>query len=142
MKTPVHLWIVGALSLLWNAGGGIDYFMTKTGNTDYLAQLTPEQVTFLETAPLWFDTAWAVGVWFSILGSLLLLLKSRFAGPTFLVSLIGLIVASIYTYLISDAGNALAMSGTVAVIFTIAIPVILILLWIYARWMTAKGVLT
>jgi lipopolysaccharide export LptBFGC system permease protein LptF len=140
-KTPFHLWIVGILSLVWNAGGGFDYVMTQTRNPDYLEMLTPEQLGFLESAPLWFEAAWAVGVWLSIAGSLLLLLRSRYAGSAFALSLLGLIVASIYTYVLSDGGNAMAMSGTGALIFTIAIPVILILLLIYARAMTRRGVL-
>ncbi len=140
-KTPVHLWIIGALSLLWNAGGGFDYVMTQTENPDYLAALTPEQQAFLTNAPLWFEAAWAVGVWFSVFGSLLLLLRSRYAGSAFALSLLGLIVASIYTYLIADGGSALAVSGTAALIFTVAIPIILIALWLYARAMTKKGVL-
>jgi hypothetical protein len=36
MRTPVHLWIVGILSLLWNAMGCFDYVMTRMRNTDYL----------------------------------------------------------------------------------------------------------
>ena len=30
--TPMHLWIVGILSLLWNAFGACDYTMTEMGN--------------------------------------------------------------------------------------------------------------
>lgn len=140
-KTPIHLWVVGIVSLIWNAGGAFDYFMTQTENTDYLAALTPEQQSFINNTPMWFEAAWAIGVWFSVIGSILLLARSRMAGPTFALSLLGLIVASVYTYILSDAGNALAVSGTAALIFTIAIPIILILLWLYARAMTKRGVL-
>ncbi|WP_342076320.1 hypothetical protein [Yoonia sp. SS1-5] len=140
-KTPIHLWIVGVLSLLWNAGGAFDYIMSQTENADYLSALTEDQLRFLNDAPVWFEASWAVGVWFSVLGSLLLLFRSRFAATAFALSLVGLIVSSVYTYVISDAGNALAFSGTVALVFTFAIPVILILLWIYARAMTKRGVL-
>lgn len=141
MKTPLHLWIVGGLSLVWNAGGAFDYVMTKTANAAYLAQLSADQLSFLQDAPVWFGAAWAIGVWFSVLGSILLLLRSRYAATIFLASLGGLLVASVYTYAIADAGDALALQGTAALIFTIAIPLILIALLIYAKRMTAKGVL-
>jgi hypothetical protein len=140
-KTPIHLWIVGVVSLLWNAFGAFDYIMTQTENSDYLAALTPEQLGFLTHAPIWFEASWAIGVWFSVIGSLLLLVRSRVASAAFALSLLGLIVSSIYTYLIADAGNALAVSGTAALIFTIAIPIVLIGLWLYARAMTKRGVL-
>ena len=29
-RTPWHVWLVGVLSLLWNAYGGYDFIMTNT----------------------------------------------------------------------------------------------------------------
>jgi len=143
MKTPIHLWIVGIVSLLWNAGGGYDYVMSQTENPAYFEMMPQEGIDFLASTPMWFEAAWAFGVWFSILGSLLLLFKSRFAGSAFVVSLAGLLVSTVYTYFLSEAGSsALAVGGTAALVFTILIPVILILLLIYARAMTRRGVLT
>ncbi|MEO0904706.1 MAG: hypothetical protein AAFX89_08040, partial [Pseudomonadota bacterium] len=57
------------------------------------------------------------------------------------LSLAGLIGSSIYTYGMVDGGSMVAAAGTAAIIFTVAIPVVLILLWIYARAMTRAGVL-
>ncbi len=141
-KTPLHLWIVGVLSLLWNAGGALDYVMTKIGDAAYLAQNPPARLDMLASAPLWFNVAWAVGVWFSMLGSLLLLMRSRMAGSAFALSLLGLIGASVYTYGIADGGSILATAATGAIIFTIAIPIVLIGLWLYARAMTKGGILS
>lgn len=140
-NTPIHLWIVGVLSLFWNAGGAIDYVMTRTNVATYLAEQPPERLAMLQDAPLWFGVTWALGVWFSVIGSLLLLLRSRFASTAFAVSLLGLIGSSIYTYGIANGGTMLAAAGMTAVVFTIGIPIILVLLWIYARAMTKRGVL-
>ncbi|EBA13002.1 hypothetical protein [Roseobacter sp. CCS2] len=140
-KTPIHLWIVGGLSLLWNAGGAIDYVMTRANAAAYMAAQPPERLAMLQDAPMWFGVTWAVGVWFSVIGSVLLLLRSRFAGPAFALSLLGLIGSSVYTYGIADGGHMVAAAGTAAIAFTVAIPVVLFLLWIYARAMTRRGVL-
>ena len=35
-KTPWHLWVIGIVATLWNAGGAYDYTMTQTRNMDYL----------------------------------------------------------------------------------------------------------
>ena len=140
MKTPIHLWIVGVVSLLWNSGGAFDYFMSQTRNEGYLAQMPPEAIAFLENTPTWFEAAWAVGVWFSVLGSLLLLLRSRFAGTAFAVSLMGLIASSIYTYGLAEQ-RTFEAGGLPALIFSILIPVVLIMLMLYARAMTRRGVL-
>ena len=140
-KTPIHLWIVGIVSLFWNAGGAFDYVMTRTNAAEYLAAQPPARLLMLEQAPLWFGATWAIGVWFSIIGSILLLMRSRLAGPAFALSLLGLIGSSIYTYGIADGGSMVAAAGTAAIVFSIAIPVILVLLWLYARAMTSRGVL-
>lgn len=140
-KTPIHLWIVGVVSLLWNAGGAMDYVMTKTNAAEYMAGQPPERLAMLDQAPMWFSVTWAVGVWFSIIGSLLLLLRSRYAGAAFGLSLLGLIGSSVYTYIIAEGGRMVAAAGPAAIAFSIAIPVILVGLWVYARAMTKRGVL-
>ncbi|MDA9979963.1 hypothetical protein N9E38_00820 [Yoonia sp.] len=140
-KTPIHLWIVGIVSLFWNAGGAFDYVMTRTNAAEYLAAQPDARLMMLDQAPLWFGFTWALGVWFSVIGSLLLLMRSRFAGAAFALSLIGLLGSSVYTYGIADGGSMVAAAGTAAIVFTIAIPVLLVLQWLYARAMTRRGVL-
>lgn len=139
MKTPMHLWIVGVISLLWNAGGAYDYVMTQTQNAAYLDMLSDAQKAFLDAGPVWFEAAWAVGVWFSVIGSLLLLLRSRFAGGAFGLSFAGLAVSSVYSFILADR-SALEMS-VARIGFTAAIFVVLLVLWTYARAMTRRGVL-
>lgn len=97
-KTPLHLWIVGGLSLLWNAFGAVDYTMTQTRNADYLAAFTPAQLAYFEAFPAWVDAAWAFGVWGALAGSLLLLLRSRYAVTAFAVSLAGLALSTVYQF--------------------------------------------
>ena len=38
-RTPAHLWIVGALALVFNGYGAFDYTMTRMRNTDYIAKM-------------------------------------------------------------------------------------------------------
>ena len=139
MKTPAHLWIIGLISLFWNAGGAYDYVMTQTQNAAYLDMLSEAQKAFLDAGPVWFEASWAIGVWFSVIGSLLLLVRSRFAGTAFALSFAGLLVSSVYSFGLADrTGMDMSMAQLG---FTVAIFVVLIVLWIYARAMTRRGVL-
>lgn len=95
-KAPVHLWIVGIVSLLWNSFGGFDYVMTQSRNAEYLAQFTDEQRAYFEGFPLWMDVVWALGVWGAVAGSILLLMKSRHAVTAFTLSLLGLALSHVY----------------------------------------------
>ena len=144
-KTPWHLWVIGIVALLWNAGGAFDYVMTQTRNMEYLSGGAANigvpvdvMVGYYTSFPAWADACWAFGVWGAVAGSLLLLLRSRFAFHAFVVALLGLIGTTIYT-VSSDIPEGL--SSPFAWIFTAIIFSVTILLIVYARRMTAKGVL-
>ena len=49
VRTPVHLWIVGIVALLWNAIGCYDYLMTRMRNTDYFEKMMPGYLNVLES---------------------------------------------------------------------------------------------
>jgi hypothetical protein len=89
-RAPAHLWIVAVLGTLWNGFGALDYTMTQMRHPAWMGQMTADQQSFLEGAPYWLDATWALGVWGGLLGSLLLLARSRYAVAAFIVSLVGL----------------------------------------------------
>ena len=137
-KTPWHVWVVGVLATLWNLGGAVDYTMTQTRNEAYLGQFTAEQLEYFMSFPAWFDAFWAIGVWGALLGSILILARSRFAYHAFVASLVGIAGTTFWT-----ATNAMPESLDTAGMwaFTIAIVVSVVLLAFYSRRMTARGVL-
>ena len=137
-RTPVHLWIVGVLAVLWNAVGAFDYLMTQTRNESYMAQFTPEQLAYFYEFPTWVVAFWALAVWGGVAGAVLLLLRKRMAVPVLLVSLACMVVTSIHNFLLSDG---LAVMGNGAVAFSGVIFVIALGLWLYARAMAKGGVL-
>ncbi len=138
-RMPRHLWVVGILSLVWNAFGAFDYTMTQTRNEAYLAQFTAEQIAYFTSFPAWMTLFWALGVWGALLGSLLLFARSRYAVAAFGMSLIGLAVSSIYQHLVADMPEDLMGAGAKAV--TIAIWIVAIFLIAYASHMRRRGVL-
>jgi hypothetical protein len=138
-RTPWHVWAVGVLSLVWNAGGAIDYVMTKTHNARYLSAFTAEQRAWFDSFPLWMNVAWALGVWGAILGSILLLLRSRWAVHAFAVSLAGLVVATIYQYSIGAMPESLRTNGGQG--FTAVLWIVAALLIWYSVRQSARGVL-
>ena len=69
-KVPRHLWIVGVLAVLWNAGGAFDYSASQLRIESYMSQFTPEQLEYFYGLPAWVVAAWAIAVWSSLLGSL------------------------------------------------------------------------
>ena len=137
--TPIHLWIIGILSLLWNCFGAVDYTMTKTHNAAYLAKVPAEMMAYVEAVPAWFTVFWALGGWGAVAGSVLLLMRNRLAVPVFAVSLLGLAVTTLYQHVINPAPAEMRdgmMFGITVLIWAIAIVLLL-----YARAMARQGVL-
>jgi len=137
-KTPVHLWIVAIVSLIWNAFGAYDYLATKLKFESYMSQFTPEQLEYFYGFPSWMVACWAIGVWGAFFGSVALLLRKSWAVWLFGASILGLALSTLYNFVLTDGQGIM---GEVGVIFTVVIWVILLLLFFYARAMAKKGVL-
>lgn len=138
--TPWHLWVVGVLSTLWNGFGVFDFVSTKTQGEAYLRAggFTDAQIAYYMAYPLWMNVAWAVGVWGSLIGSLLLLLRSRYAFHAFVLSAIGFATSVVYTYGLTNGGE---LAGQIALIMNCIIAVIILALIFYSRAMAKRGVL-
>ena len=97
-RTPWHLWVVGIVTLLWNGFGANDYTQTQLRNMDYLNSMGYPQagIDYLDQFPAWAEAGWALGVWGAVMGSVLLLLRSRFAVWSFVISLIGIALTTVY----------------------------------------------
>ena len=142
-KAPIHLWIVGLLSLLWNAMGCTDYWMIRTRNMEWIAQtpgVTPEEMlAWVDSFPIWAQVGWALGVWMGLAGSVLLLLRKRWAVEAYGLSLLGAVAGFANPYLGSPPPVGLAQG------FMAYMPAVLIvisgLLFYYANRQKQSGVL-
>lgn len=137
-KTPWHLWLVGGLSLPWNAFGAFDYTMTQLRGAEHLTSFgfTPAQVEYILSAPWWAMAFWALGVWPSLVGSVLLLLRSRYAFHAFVLSTVFFVLSLVYQFVLSQG---LKVIGFSPVNFVIA-AALGFFIW-YAWAMTKRGVL-
>lgn len=138
MHTPAHLWIVGVVSLLWNAMGAFDYLATKLRLDFYVSQFTPEQLEYFYGFPAWATVGWALGVWGAFAGSIGLLLRRAWAVAAFGLSLLGLVISSMYSFVLSGGMEIMGAGGAM---FTIVIWIVAILLFLYARAQARRGVL-
>lgn len=148
VKTPWHLWVVGALSFLFNLGGANDYLQSQLRNESYIKAASDisgvsieEMITYMDSFPLWAQAFWAIGVWGAVLGSLLLLLRTRYAFHAFAASLVGLAVSTVFQFSNPLPSDMSSDGKTFSIIFMIVIWIVMLGLTYYARRMTAKGVL-
>ncbi|HVI05125.1 MAG TPA: hypothetical protein VM711_03420 [Sphingomicrobium sp.] len=138
-KAPAHLWVVGILSLLWNAFGCYDYLMTNLRNQAHLSKFTAEQLAYFDSLPGWLTAFWAIGVWGGLAGAVLLLARSRHAVLAFGLPLIGAIVGLGYQMFLARMPASLK-TGMMGVMPWVIIAVAALLLW-YAMNSEKRGVL-
>lgn len=137
--TPIHLWIIGVITLLWNLVGAFDYLMTQTQNEGYMEQFTQAQLDYFYGFPMWVEVFWALAVWGAVLGSILLLLRKCLALPVLAVSLVSMVITAIYNFGMS---NGMEVMGTGGFMFTVAIFLVAAGLVYYAFAMKKRDVLT
>lgn len=137
--TPWHLWVIGVLTLLWNAMGAFDFVATQIQLEGYMDAFSQEQLDYFYSFPTWVTVAWAIAIWSAVFGSLALLLRSRFAYPLFLISLLAMVVTSVYNFGLSSGAEIM---GTTGMVFSAVIALVSILLVIYSRAMVKRRVLT
>ena len=144
-RTPAHLWIVGILSLFWNCFGAYDYLMTRTQGAKYIATTMPgvdanSAMAWIDAMPLYAQVGWGLGVWLALLGSLLLLIRSRWAVWSFGISLVGALLSLGYQLMLAPPMPGASESAMMKVM-PIVIIAIALALFLYARAMERKGVL-
>jgi hypothetical protein len=136
--TPVHLWIVGVLALLWNLMGAFDYLASQLELEFYMSQFTPEQLAYFNAFPSWMVAFWAFAVWGAFAGSIGLLLRKKWTVWAFAVACGGMVVTTIYNF---GMTNGAEIMGTGGVIFTVVIWVVALFLLYYSWSQAKKGVL-
>ena len=138
VATPKHLWIIGIVTLLWNMMGAFDYLMTQTKNASYMAQFEQAQLDYFYNFPTWLVVFWALAVWGSVAGSVLLLMRKRQAVPVFIASFASMVITSIYNFGFS---NGVEVMGSMGFVFSVVIFIVALGLWLYSRAMQVRGVL-
>lgn len=136
-RAPWHYWLLTLLSLPWNGFGAFDYSMSHLQGEPYYraAGMSDTQIALMASYPSWMHVVWAIGVWGSLLGSLLLLFRSKWAVQAFSVSILGAIGNFAYTALNPEIAEAMGLAMPMVIIAACAFFV-----W-YARTMAKRRVL-
>jgi hypothetical protein len=125
-------WVIGAVALLWNVLGVINFFMQM--NPDVLSSYRESERAIIEGRPAWATGGFAIAVFGGALGCFLLLLRKSAAYYLFIASLLGVIVTMIHTLGIGiDFGL-----GEILGIILMPLVVAAFLIW-YSKQAVSKG---
>ena len=88
-KRKVHwsFWAIGAIALIYNLMGCFNFIWQM--NPAAVADMPAAYRTLIETRPVWATAVFALAVFGSLFGSVLLLLRSRLSTYTFIAATLG-----------------------------------------------------
>ena len=94
-KPHFSFWIIASAGVVWNLMGCLNYIVQTNPKS---VSLMPEVYQMIITGrPAWATAAFAIGVFGGAVGCLLLLLRKRVAEFVLGLSLIGVLVTSVFT---------------------------------------------
>ena len=101
-KPPIWFWIVGVITLIWNAMGVHGYISQAYKMKAFTDNYTPEQIEIMDAMPAWYSALFAIAVFSGVLGCVLLLLKKKLAKPILLLSFLSALIMMSYFLFIAD----------------------------------------
>ena len=136
VKPPLWFWAVSAAMLLWNGLGAMAYVVDATITVDALNALPEAERALRASRPAWATAAFAVAVFGGVIGCLLLLVRSRWASPVLVLSLLGVVVQMTHAFLVANSYEVYGPGGLVmpALVTTLSV----FLVW-FARHARVRG---
>ena len=135
-QVPKSYWIVSSLALVWNLVGFAAYVMQVTMTKEALMELPDAERALYENVPVWATSAFAIAVTAGTIGCILLLLRSTWAVPAFLLSIAAVFVQMYHAFVIANAVEVVGPSSAIGPALVVAVGVALI--W-YSRSVKEKG---
>ena len=134
-KTPWHLWVVGVLSLLWNASGAYVIMSAQSGAA---MDMDANEIAYYAAQAPWFVALVDVAVVAPALAAVALLLRSRWAVHLYALSIGAIVVTAAYDI---AQGTALLLNDQGWLILECVTVCLAILQLVYAMAMRKRGVL-
>src|SRR6185436_13799707 len=92
-RTPWHLWVVGGLSLLWNAAGAYTIMSAQSGAP---MDMDAKEIAYYAAQAPWFVAIVDVALIGAVLAAVALLLRSRWAVHLYALSVAAIVVTGVY----------------------------------------------
>lgn len=122
-KPPAWFYIVGVILLLWGIMGCWAFYQHVTKGAAMIPDATDWDRAYFAALPGWFAIDFAVAVGACLLGSVALLLRSRWALTLYWLSLIAVIIQFGYVFTATDMIAVKGVSSTIFPAFIFALGV-------------------
>jgi len=101
-KPTTAFWIITVVALLWNIMGVLAYLGQAFMTEEALSLLPEADQLYYNNVPAWVTAAFAIAVFGGTIGCIALFLRKKIALLLFILSLLGILTQSTYTFFIQD----------------------------------------
>ena len=131
-KLPWSFWAISAVTLIWNLAGAVNFFAQM--NPEILDAYRESEQFLVRGRPEWATGTFAVAVLVGTLGSVLLLFRRPLAVTLFIISFVGVVGTTVYSF---SAGVDFSF-GEVMGIILMPLVVACFLIW-YSKYAIHQG---
>jgi hypothetical protein len=131
-KPATWFWVVSGIALVWNLIGVMAYIMQVTMSPEALQALPENERTLMESVPTWATSAFAIAVWGSTLGSILLLMRKKLATSVLILAFAGILVQMYYNLFMSKSMEVYGAGG-------LAMPIMVLVFGAFLIWFSRKS---
>ena len=139
-KPGIAFWIIGVISLIWNAMGVYNYLIQAYQTETYTSSVNETQLAFMESMPSWNTALFAIAVFSGLIGTIFLLMRKKLAVPLFFLSFITATVMQLYWLFGTDAVDV--FSEDMPYLMPILVIVFCAFILWYSKNQKGKGVLS
>ncbi len=119
-NTPVFFWIASVIALVWNIFGVYNYLTEAFSTSGQFGELSNLDPSMDVSFPAWYISAFAIAVFAGLFGSILLLLRKRWAYFLFFISLVATGIQQFYVLTeINPRDIFLSLSALVIAVFLV-----------------------
>lgn len=146
-KPKVFFWIVSIAAILWNLMGVFQYLKSTLMKEELYAEIMSKElygemsknvVELMESTPAWLTGLYAIAVFSGFLASILLVLRKKWATPTYLVSLIAILLQMSYWLFGTES---IEIMGPMVFLMPVLVIAVGFFLYSYSKKAAKKGIL-
>ena len=136
-KPTTAFWIISIIALIWNLMG-VNAYIQQAYNTESHQAMFPDpkQLEIVNNLPAWLTAVFAIAVFAGALGCLFLLLRKKLAKSLLMLSLLAVIIQTVYNVFINEGKEFYEAFQNIMLIM---IPLLSIFLVWYSKDVAKKG---
>ncbi|MBT8258471.1 MAG: hypothetical protein KJO49_08370 [Bacteroidia bacterium] len=125
-KPTTVFWVVAILATIWYILGVGAYLGNVYATEEAIAAMPQADQDYMANVPAWATAAFAISVWGGLVACIGLLMRKKWAVPLFMLSLLAVLVQSVYNFFMQDD---IPLEGT-----RLIMPIVVILISVFLVW--------